>query len=54
MVIDTTQKQRKNVRQISVFVLPEEKVLVEQKAEADGRSVSNYCKRKILEAQSQD
>lgn len=41
-------KQKRNVVQISVFVLPEEKQLIESLAEAEQRTVSNYCKKKIL------
>lgn len=46
-----TTEKKKNVVQISVFVLPEEKKLIEGKAQAQSRSISNYCKMKILEAE---
>ena len=41
---------QKNVKQLSVFVLPEQKERVEEKAKLDGRSTSNFCKKIILEA----
>lgn len=42
--------QNRNVQQISVFVLPGEKKLIQKKADEENRSVSNYCKLKILGA----
>ncbi len=40
---------KKNCVQISVFVTPEEKGEIVQRAEQENRSISNYCKNKILE-----
>ena len=50
MVIHTKEKrrQKRNVVQLSVFVLPKEKQIVIKKAEEEGRTISNYCKMKIL------
>jgi len=47
-----TIKQKRNVVQISVFVLPKEKTLIEELASKDGRSVSNFCKRRILKLEA--
>jgi hypothetical protein len=41
-------KQKRNVEQVSVFVLPEEKQKIIEGAEKENRSVSNFCKTKIL------
>jgi len=42
-----TNKQR-NVVQLSVFVLPEEKEKIESLAREENRSVSNYVKTKLM------
>lgn len=41
---------KRNVEQLSVFVLPEEKQKVLKKAKEENRSVSNFCKKIIMEA----
>jgi len=42
----TTQK--KGIVQISFFVKPEEKQIIEKQSKEDSRSVSNFCGRIIL------
>jgi len=49
-----TTKQKRNVEQISVFVLPSEKEKISELAKKDNRSVSNYCKIKILQEEVQN
>ena len=44
----TTQKQKRNVKQISVFVLPEEKLKIDELAKGEFRSTSSYCKSILL------
>ena len=46
MVLNTTQTK---VVQISVFVSPTEKNQIENEAKNEKRSVSNYCKLRLLE-----
>jgi hypothetical protein len=48
MVADITNKQKRNVEQLSVFVLPDEKRKVIIAAEKQNRSTSNFCKNIIL------
>lgn len=44
----TTNKQKRKVVALSVWVLPHEKDLIERRAGSEERSISNYCKRLIL------
>lgn len=48
----TTNKQKRKVVVLSVWVLPDEKAQIEERAKLEDRSISNYCKRLIFKEDS--
>lgn len=46
----TMEQKKRKVVQLSVFVYPEQKQLIENCAKKENRSTSNFCKKTLLGA----